>query len=867
MKALLRPLLVGGLSIAIAGATLVGSSSAAFAAGTKPAFTGLSVPSSVNEGDKPTVSGTFTDPDLADQHTVQISWGDGSMDFYTLVVGDRSFSVQKSVGYPTVGVNLLMQVTLSDGSFSVSRFPSITVNNVAPSITSFSLSSTDLNAGSAVTASGGFDDPGTAETHTVTVNWGDGTARTVLNLARRVWAFTTSAHTYTAGGTFTVTATVADSAGGSADATSSVTVHSANQPPSVVSFGVTSVDEGGSSTLSLTFSDADAADTHTVSVVWGDGSSTGPVALDSTATTYSTGHVYADTGTYQVGLTLDDNAGHSVTAAASVSATNVAPKVGSLTLTPASVVDHQPVTVSGDFVDPGTADTFTLTLEWGDSTTWTQSLAAGTRSFSATHAYDVAGLVTIKATVTDRDNAGSSSSTSLDVLPSNHAPADLAVSTTTVVEGGSTTLTVSFTDAESTDTHTVAINWGDTSTDNVSLAAGATSTSPTHTYLQTGSYALAVTVTDGGGMSVAGGTTVDVGNSAPSVGALAFSPASVKDHETVTLNASFTDPGTADTFTTSVDWGDGTAASTQSLAAGTRSFTASHAYSAAGTYVVTVTVTDRDNGKGTQTSSLVVGQTNRTPSSLALNPTVNGSTVVVGATFADPDLLDTHTATVTWGDETTTLSLAAGATSFMASHAYPASGTYTVSATVTDASGASASASVQVVVNVSAGSASELLDQMTALVQSFELDRNLERWLVHRIEYLKNSLSSGNTQLCNDIKVLAKVSAYGSRTLSSDQWAAVSALAEQIENVAQCPAASVRRAAHSDKKTAVTPVTAPVATDKDKADKANADKDKADKDKADKAAKAVSADKAVSSNTDKQDRTERSSPSRSGRSD
>ncbi|MDQ2967592.1 MAG: PKD domain-containing protein, partial [Actinomycetota bacterium] len=550
---------------------------------TQPTITGLSVPRNVNEGDKPTVTGTFDDPDAGDQHTIQIGWGDGSMDFYTLAIGARSFSVQKSVGYPNAGANLTMQFTLSDGSFSVNRFPTITVNNVAPSITSFSLSSTDVNAGTGVTAAGGFDDPGVGETHTVTINWGDGGTNTTLSLARRVWTFTTLPHTFAAGGTFTVTATVADSAGGSAVATSSVTVHSSNQAPSVVSFGVAAGNEGGSSDLALTFADADAADTHTVSVVWGDGTTSAPVALASTVTTYSASHVYADTGTYQVVLTLDDSAAHSVSATASVSPTNVAPSVGALTLSPASVVDHQTLTLSGDFIDPGTADTFTLTVLWGDTTSSTQSLAAGTRSFSVTHAYAAAGPETITASVTDRDNGVGSSTANLVVLPSNHAPADLAVGATAVLEGGSTTLTVTFTDAEALDTHTVAINWGDGFTDSVALAAGATTTSPTHTYAETGSYAVTVTVTDAGGLSVSGGTTVNAGNVSPSVASLALSPSPVTDGQSVTLNGSFTDPGTADTFNVSIDWGVPSAASTQPLAAGTRIFTGSHIYTAAGT--------------------------------------------------------------------------------------------------------------------------------------------------------------------------------------------------------------------------------------------------------------------------------------------
>ena len=94
------------------------------------------------------------------------------------------------------------------------------------------------------------------------------------------------------------------------------------------------------------------------------------------------------------------------------------------------------------------------------------------------HAYNAAGPITLKATVADHDLGKASSTADLVVLPSNHAPADLAVQATADLEGGSSTLSVSFTDAEASDTHTVAITWGDGGTDSVSLGSGATSATP-----------------------------------------------------------------------------------------------------------------------------------------------------------------------------------------------------------------------------------------------------------------------------------------------------------------------------------------------------------------------------------------------------
>lgn len=836
MKALLRPLFVGGLSIAIAATTLVGSSSVALAA-TPPVLTAWSINAPVYEGDKPTITATFTDPDLLDRHTVDISWGDGSTDTYILPIGARSFAVQKAVPYLTFSSTALtVMITVSDPIFSTTRFLSVTVLNAPPSITSFALSSAAIDAGQAVTATGAFSDPGAADTHVVTVDWGDLSPATTIRLAAGVGSFTTAPHTYAAAGDFTVSATVTDNGGLTATATSTVSVRTPNQPPSIVSFVVTPGSEGGSSTVALTFADPDPADTHTIAVAWGDGATTDSGTLAATVTTFSASHVYADTGLYSVVLTLSDSAGHTVTASASVSPTNVAPVVGSLSLSPSSVVDHQTMTLSGAFTDPGTADTFTLTIDWGDTSSSTYALAAGTRTFSATHAYATAGSFTITATVTDRDGGRSSSTATLVVLPSNNPPANLVVQATAALEGGSTTLSVSFTDPEVTDTHTVAITWGDGSpADSVALGAGVWTTSLTHTYLETGTYTVAVTVTDGGGLSVAGGTTVTATNAAPSLSSLVFSPSSVTDHQTVTVSGTFSDPGTADTYTVTFAWGDGSTSS-QSLSAGVRAFSGSHDYLTAGTYAVTVTVTDRDNGAGTQSASLVVTARNTPPSGLSLSTNVAGLSATVSGTFADPDLLDTHAVTVLWGDGTTSTStLAAAVTLFTTTHTYSAAGTFTVSVTVTDPAGASTSATTNVVATVLASTPADVLDQMSALVDSFGPSPATERWLLRKIDGLRASLASGgNAQLCANLKILSQISAFAGRALTNDQAAALDALGGKLETAAGCAgtalgAPRVQSATRvtttalptfAEKKDATTKVTTTKPQDTEKADKA-----------------------------------------------
>jgi len=117
------------------------------------------------------------------------------------------------------------------------------------------------------------------------------------------------------------------------------------------------------------------------------------------------------------------------------------------------------------------------------------------------------------------------------------------------------------------------------------------------------SYTIKVRATDPGGLSAVSSATVNVTNVAPTVSA-SFGASSVGcGANNATLNVSFTDPGTADTHTAVINWGDG---DTQNVNPATSPFSRSHTYAAAGAYTATVTVTDDDGGPGTTTAGIIV---------------------------------------------------------------------------------------------------------------------------------------------------------------------------------------------------------------------------------------------------------------------
>lgn len=124
----------------------------------------------------------------------------------------------------------------------------------------------------------------------------------------------------------------------------------------------------------------------------------------------------------------------------------------------------------------------------------------------------------------------------------------------------------------------------------------ATGVNPSYTWNDDYSGTIALKVTDNDGLTATGSTIVTVNNVQPTVEA--GPNQEVYAGDTVNFSGSFTDPGWLDTYTIEWSFGDGGAAS------GT--LTPTHIYYDAGTYTVTLTVTDDDGGVGKDTLLIVV---------------------------------------------------------------------------------------------------------------------------------------------------------------------------------------------------------------------------------------------------------------------
>src|SRR5258706_6299817 len=159
----------------------------------------------------------------------------------------------------------------------------------------------------------------------------------------------------------------------------------------------------------------------------------------------------------------------------------------------------------------------------------------------------------------------------------------------------------SFSDQDASTSWSATVDYGDGSgAAALSLAADKTFTLD-HLF-RPGSWVVRVVVTDDAGAAGSGSFRVVVTNLAPTVnlgGALdlPFDP-------TLRQSGTFSDPGTTETYFATVDYGDGSGG--RALILTGTSFLLDHQYSTAGTYTVSVTVTDSDGASGSATLAVTV---------------------------------------------------------------------------------------------------------------------------------------------------------------------------------------------------------------------------------------------------------------------
>jgi PKD repeat protein len=192
-----------------------------------------------------------------------------------------------------------------------------------------------------------------------------------------------------------------------------------NQAPVLLPFGKDLLlSESQPMHLTWAFSDNDASTSWTATVDYGDGSGVQTLALNADKT-FLLSHLFVP-GSYDVTVTVTDDAGAKGSLVIHVVVSNVAPFVG---LPPtANLAFTKTLDTSGFFTDPGSNETYVATVNYGDGT-GTQSLALGPYdasplvggSFALQHSYATAGSYSVAVTVADSNGGSTTANMTVNV--------------------------------------------------------------------------------------------------------------------------------------------------------------------------------------------------------------------------------------------------------------------------------------------------------------------------------------------------------------------------------------------------------------------------------------------------------------------
>jgi RHS repeat-associated protein len=417
-------------------------------------------------------------------------------------------------------------------------------------------------------------------------------------------------------------------------------------------------------------------------------------------------------GTYTVTLAVTDIAGMVGTNTATITVLNVAPNFVGTQLPDQTITETGTVSFMGTFTDVGPLDTHTASINWGDGTTSAGTIVEETGGIggvpitpgtvTGSHVYaEEAFIPQVIVTVTDNGNLSSLPSTFAVTV--NDLPPTLTLSGANAVSVGQIyTLNMSASGGPDLISGWT-INWGDGTTTTLQDFA----VLATHTYSTASVYTITASATTDDGAVNASPLIVTAGTPA----SVAISgPSSTNEGSVYTLN--LINGGLVITQWV-ITWGDN---STTTL--NTNASSAPHVYAdgpATGPRMYTITATAYVNSTSYNANALSVTINNVGPTvTPAASQTYvkNTSFTLQAASFTVPGFTSSSagttespfTASINWGDNTTTnnptitvtqgqaspLTLTSGTVS--ASHTYTAAGNYTVTVTVSDDESASASA-------------------------------------------------------------------------------------------------------------------------------------------------------------------------------
>jgi PKD repeat protein len=498
-------------------------------------------------------------------------------------------------------------------------------------------------AGQSITFDGTGSNPGSGQIVSFAWTFGDGTAANGPVVT----------HVYAQPGTYTVSLNVTNSSNLSAQATQTIYINQAAQPPTAVIKAPGQGTAGQSITFDGTGSNPGSG--QIVSFAWnfGDGTNAnGPVVS----------HVYAQAGNYIVALNVTNNSNLSGQTTQSITINRAAQPPMAVINAPGQGAEGQPVSFDGTQSVAGSGQIVKYDWNFGDGATGSGA--------TVSHVYAKAGNYTVTLNVTNSSNLSAQATHAITINQAAQPPTAVINAPNQGTEGRPFSFDGSGSTPGSGQIVSFAWNFGDGAT-----GSGAT---VSHIYAKPGNYTVSLKVTNSGNQTATAELTIYINPPAQPPTAVINARGQGTEGQPVSFDGSSSTPGSGQIVKYDWSFGDGATGSGRQV---------THTYAQAGSFTVMLTVTNSDNRTASATHAIQVGGGEQKPPRAVINAPNQGQ---VGRSIAFDGSRSTAGGQITgyawdFGDGAT----GNGAT---ASHAYANAGSYTVSLTVTSSTGQTASA-------------------------------------------------------------------------------------------------------------------------------------------------------------------------------
>lgn len=508
-----------------------------------------------------------SDPDLADTHTYTLVPGPGDTHNGLFAIVGTGLRTAAPLDFETQSA-CSIRVQVSDGKGGVYEKPfTIAVTNANESPTGLFLSNATISENSPVGTTVGTltaTDPDAGDTRTYALVSGTGDTDNGLFAVVGDELRTAAPLDFENKAVCSIRLQVVDSQGAVYQKTFTVTVTDLNESATDIVLSPASVAENsavGSTVGTLTNNDPDTADTHTYTLVVGDGDThndlfeiVGNALLTATVIDFEIHPICT------IRVQVDDGHGGVFAKVIAVTVTNVNEAPTDLSLAPSAIAENAGVgALVGMFstTDPDLGDTHVHVLTPGPGDTDNALFVVVGNQLRALANFDYEMQNTYSIRVLTDDGHGETHQKSLTVAVTNvnEPPTALLISASTVVENapaGTVVGTLAATDPESSDTHTYALVAGLGDTDNglFAVVGDELRTSVSFNFEEQSARSIRLQADDGAGgiyQSAFTITVTDVNETPTDISLSSTSVAEGKPAGTIVAWLSTSDPDPADT--------------------------------------------------------------------------------------------------------------------------------------------------------------------------------------------------------------------------------------------------------------------------------------------------------------------------------